>query len=519
MEFKAIIDSGSDATAFWKIISENLETKDVISLSRVKELLGGTLKLASAELVELQKKEAVVLLDDDTAGDTLCEVPDAQFLEPRGRFKTVMSNTGIHLEGKSASGFVPWASVTHAAVLPAAQTSKKEGEDLLMMRLAPGKVTFNGKILKNLLWNMQKVVGKPLSIVVKDASVAVGPHMSESDIVALLVGKAWGKKLVRPRPDLFVTVASKDPKPFLHAHRGTQDGVLYPLETGVLFLKPALFLPAEEISSINAGRGAGGQTRFVDLLVETVDDSTHEFTNIERDELPALQGYVKGYLEVQAAKRAAERAAVADVDDEDDSDEEDDDYDENEDSADSEEDSDDSDEDDSDDYAEEDDETEDEEEEKDEKKKKKSVPVKEEAAEPSEAKKEKNKEKKREKDIRKKVSPKKRGSAKQVKTEDGVKKEEGAPLVVDLSSFSSSSSAMAPPVDPVAAMKAAYQKSFQVTREREGEENVPAENKKVKVEGESAAAGGEGMDVEVDPSSAKATPAQAPPATVFVLDE
>ena len=98
----------------------------------------------------------------------------------------------------------------------------------------------------------------------------------------------------------------------------TQEGVIYPLECGVVFIKPTLFLPAEEIASINAGRGGGsGQTRFVDLIIETAsDDKAHEFTNIDREELPALQKYVKGYLEARAA--AASGAGEVDSDEDDD---------------------------------------------------------------------------------------------------------------------------------------------------------------------------------------------------------
>eukprot|EP01034_Spumella_vulgaris_P024683 gene24683-31053_t len=85
--------------------------------------------------------------------------------------------------------------------------------------------------------------------------------------------------------------------------KGIQEGAIYPLENGVVFVKPLLFLPAEEISSLTAGRGGGaGNTRYVDLKIETVDDKVHEFTNIEREELAALQMYVKGYLEARSSR-------------------------------------------------------------------------------------------------------------------------------------------------------------------------------------------------------------------------
>ena len=180
-------------------------------------------------------------------------------------------------------------------------------------------MTLNGKPLKNLLWNMQKMPSKPLKV-----SMDMGNGASEivegteSHVITSVVTKALGKTLVRPRSDLFETVATNDAKPFLRCHRGTQEGVIYPLECGVVFIKPTLFLPAEEIASINAGRGGGsGQTRFVDLIIETAsDDKAHEFTNIDREELPALQKYVKGYLEARAA--AASGAGEVDSDEDDD---------------------------------------------------------------------------------------------------------------------------------------------------------------------------------------------------------
>jgi hypothetical protein len=39
-----------------------------------------------------------------------------------------------------------------------------------------------------------------------------------------------------------------------------------------------------------------------------LDEKTHEFTNIDREELPAIQIYVKGYLE---ARQKAEALAAA----------------------------------------------------------------------------------------------------------------------------------------------------------------------------------------------------------------
>jgi hypothetical protein len=80
--------------------------------------------------------------------------------------------------------------------------------------------------------------------------------------------------------------------------------------------------------------------KFFFAKVFVQDDKVIEFTNIERDELPSLQIYVKGYLEIRAkaAAMALETAysntdAVATVDDDSD-DESDEDFDPNEEESD-----------------------------------------------------------------------------------------------------------------------------------------------------------------------------------------
>ena len=303
------------------------------ALAQLKDLFAKSTKRVNALITEHSKDEVSVELTS-LDGDVFLELPDAQFFEPRGRFKTQVSTLGLHLTGKSAACFVPWTKVTHAVVVPASQTTKKEGEDYLCMRLEPESVQYNGKTLKNVLWNLGKSLGKPIKV--QHGNFDVGG--TESEVVQALLTHLRGCDVTRPNPTLFQTVsqtASKDAKPYLRCYKGTQEGAIYPLECGVVFVKPIMFLPAEEIAAITAGRGGGsGQTRYVDLKLEMDDESEVEFTNIEREELPAMQAYVKGFLECRAAEaekvKAEERAARGDNgadDDDDDSEEDDDDFD------------------------------------------------------------------------------------------------------------------------------------------------------------------------------------------------
>jgi hypothetical protein len=105
-------------------------------------------------------------------------------------------------------------------------------------------------------------------------------------------------KISKPSPKVFITTKSE---PFLRCYNGLQEGSLYLLGSGILFLKPVVFIPVDKIASVGAGRGGSATTRYVDLKVITDMDKEYEFSNIDRDELMSIQGYVS-YLEAKRSK-------------------------------------------------------------------------------------------------------------------------------------------------------------------------------------------------------------------------
>ncbi|CAN0427943.1 unnamed protein product, partial [Scytosiphon promiscuus] len=80
---------------------------------------------------------------------------------------------------------------------------------------------------------------------------------------------------------------------FVKCHHGVNEGALFPLKQGLLFMKPALFLPTDDIEQVVCGRGGSATTRYVDLVVgletEAEEGDSKEFSNIDRDALPSLQ--------------------------------------------------------------------------------------------------------------------------------------------------------------------------------------------------------------------------------------
>lgn len=355
-----------------KVVAAILSSDMGLDAVQLMELFQNCTKAAQRSHQEAQKKRS---LEQSTSlgegssggnGNDLYHTLDAgSFLEPRGRFKVLVSAGGITLDGKTAC-FVSWQNIAYAMLLPAHQTTKKEGEDLIAFTVQEPVEISNGKQQKNFLWKLAKDPKK-----LEDASKTGPPGLethdlvgTESAVITALFSKCWNKVLDAPKPGVFQTLAGK-PKPFLQCYKGIQEGVLYPLATGILFVKPMVFLSAAHIDSIVAGRGGSAQTRYIDLVIHDVNGGTHEFTNIDREELQSLQSYVQLILKEsqRRLKRAAEKeaekeggggegaekkvkmedgsaAAAAAVDDSDSDESDDDDYDPNATGSDSDEDGD-----------------------------------------------------------------------------------------------------------------------------------------------------------------------------------
>ena len=74
-------------------------SEDGPSLQALRDLLTSTAKLVNTRATEQQRKE-IIALDEDIAGITLMEMPDAQFLEPRGRYPHQGEQHGHYLGGQ-----------------------------------------------------------------------------------------------------------------------------------------------------------------------------------------------------------------------------------------------------------------------------------------------------------------------------------------------------------------------------------------------------------------------------------
>ncbi len=242
-----------DANAFVEHLVSICDSDSGCTLADFKEFLTKSLGALNTKINA--KAKEVIVLTDDQKGDTFFESDDIQMLEPRGRFKCLFSSKCIHLEGKSGSGTIPLDQIINITLLPSHTSSKKEGEDYLLL-FFQDPVKICGKDMSHVLFNLSKTLPK-----------LVDPNeRTESTKVVDAIRQITGRKINQPNPNIFRTVNQQ--KSFLRCHKGTQEGAIYPLFCGVFFVKPLLWIPADEIASISAGRGGGsGNTRFVDVRV------------------------------------------------------------------------------------------------------------------------------------------------------------------------------------------------------------------------------------------------------------
>lgn len=243
------------------------ETEKKLVLLKVKELLSLTSSLVTSEINQQTSAEESAKLDSalQSNKNLLLKLNDVQGLEPRGRFNLSLtsstsssssSTSSLILEGKTFSAVINIENISCLIVVPNHSSAKKDGEKCVLIVLKEPTL-FSGKPVKNFLLNLLCERSKQ--------QISIGYEKSEVDLFLDQIKENFSNlKIFTTDPLIFTS--SLQNKSFIRCYKGTQEGALYPLSCGILFLKPVLFIPIEEISSLNAGRGSGS-TRFVDLYV------------------------------------------------------------------------------------------------------------------------------------------------------------------------------------------------------------------------------------------------------------
>ena len=279
---------------------------------------------------------------------------------PRGKFDlTLHESTGIVLRNKKEEVVaVPSSSVATVIVFPKAEdcrratsNGRKKGPPkrpgnlvlLVLKKEEADSVQFRGKSLKQICFQLPQSILPQSSPSDGEESDDGGGMMvlepvRERDIELEwvdLLGKTFGvqpEKVVLVSNSAYLTDDGREERayvgrynfksdetegtstttagmPYVKCYEGVNDGVLFPLEEGLLFFKPPKFVPRSTLHSIQCGRG-GGDSRYVDLVAELEDDEgAVEFSNIAREEVRVLNDFIHQVL-IKAMTRDAEGGEV-----------------------------------------------------------------------------------------------------------------------------------------------------------------------------------------------------------------
>ena len=284
----------------------------------------------------------------------ICMLPPMSFVAPRGKFDLEFCDDMIVLHKCQKDDLrvvVPYDKVVRVFCVPKQDRYKTKKGHVWVLELSEG-AAFRKQSLKYIMFEIVTKQSKDfeqLSVTVSRAasngSIGVGtlsntlPLLCESLITKLVLPRCSNKNIFRPSHEVFVSSTTNQSA--ISCYFKVDDGLLYPMKSGLLFLqKPIMFIPRDGIDEIMFGRGGSSSTRTVDLSVSMTDGSDPvEFRMISREEQNALCDYAKILMRLRDKEKKKEENiksedGIVDLagDDADVVVDDDDDYDENEDS-------------------------------------------------------------------------------------------------------------------------------------------------------------------------------------------
>ncbi len=241
----------------------------------------------SAEFLreEEEQEDQVVNL-----GEALSDPTEVSMIIPRGKMTCTLFEQGIYCcNAKNETFKLLPNNAGKLVVFPKPEDIKKRGTRHMILLTLEQKVMFKNKELSQICFQLPQ---DPLFL---DSFRAA---LDLTDMAQ--VGQGWTFKSHIESS----TSTTTGGLPCVRCYHGVNDGHLFPLEQGILFFKPPLFLHRSSLHSIACGRGASGSSRYVDMNIQLEDKSTLEFTNIHREELGGLNAYLHKVL-IPAMKQDA----------------------------------------------------------------------------------------------------------------------------------------------------------------------------------------------------------------------
>jgi Histone chaperone Rttp106-like len=306
-----------------------------------------------------EKAEDVIVVNDtnntsSALGDSLLNSDSVEVscIQPRSKFDVSFCEQGLLFKDRKEESFTiaAAADIQHVVVFPkpedcrSSKGSKKSFSDIVLLVFnnnnnGESSVSYKSKKLKQVC--LQLPIGYPewkdtdgkdhrdddnggttaawMRVLEQCLGFAVENMTRVYNPVVATNNGSSNNVFCSHRDDSTSTTVSG--MPFVSCYHGVNDGVLFPLASGLLFFKPPSFLHRSTLHSIDCT----GSNRYVTFTVVTTDDTNHtqatmEFTNIHKQEQDVLRKYIHGTL-IPAMQQDVDDAGKDGDDDDDERDE------------------------------------------------------------------------------------------------------------------------------------------------------------------------------------------------------
>ena len=239
---------------------------------------------------------------------------DLSFVQPRGKFDVHVTDSSLVLTstGKQPSTtLVPFTSLAQLVAVP--DINRKDRCVLLSLRSTAAPIAVGKTVLHQLLLKIdttrKTTDAKAFSLPPHQqppSTTTVADHFQ-----ATLCQHCPLLPVVTPQPDTFKSTAATAS---ISCYYGTNDGQLYPLSAGLLFIqRPVVWVALETVDGIEVRRSGGGKT--FDLKVGVKRSGEKEelvvFGMISVMEQQALEWYVQYVAKWQKRREKEDKAKAA----------------------------------------------------------------------------------------------------------------------------------------------------------------------------------------------------------------
>lgn len=276
--------------------------------------------LAESFYEQLKEKADI----DETAGDVIVSFQDVFFATPRGRYDVNIYKDMIKLRGKTYEYKLQFRQIQRIVSLPKAD----DIHHLMVLAIEPplrqGQTTYPFLVLQ---FQKGEETEVQLNLTDEDFESNYKDKLKKQyDAKTHIVMSHVLKGLTDRRIIVPGSYKSRYEQCAVSCSFKANEGYLYPLDNAFFFLiKPTLYIPFNEISSINISRAGQTSTssRTFDLeIIWRMNKGTTVFGNIDKEEQQLLEQFLKSknirvHNEEKEAQERIQNALGSDSDDDD----------------------------------------------------------------------------------------------------------------------------------------------------------------------------------------------------------